>query len=139
MLRPSSINHQQAPMLDTPCQTTIKTGRQPHPLAERLPKIIINSQTLQNTPLDSCPQERQDPTSSTRTQAPVPSTRKPTQPPEPTLPTAGRHQKQRGLRTCSLRKGDPKHSKTSKMRRQRNMQEMKEQIKTHQTKQMKRK
>ena len=75
----------------------------------------------------SCPPERQHPTSSTRTQAPVPSTRKPTQPTEPTLPTGGRHQKQRELRTCSLRKGDPKHSKLRKMRRQRNTQQMKEQ------------
>ena len=30
-----------------------KTGTQPHPLAERLPKIIIRSQTPQNTPPDS--------------------------------------------------------------------------------------
>ena len=74
-----------------------------------------------------CPPERQDPASQTRTQAPVPSTRKPTQPTESTLPTGGRHQKQRELRTCSLRKGDPKHSKLSRMRRQRNMQQMKEQ------------
>ena len=28
------------------------TGTQPHALAERLPKIIIRSQTPQNTPLD---------------------------------------------------------------------------------------
>ena len=75
----------------------------------------------------SCPPERQDRATSTRTQAPVPSTRKPTQPTEPTLATRGRHQKQRELRTCSLRKGDPKHSKLSKMRRQRNTQQLKEQ------------
>ena len=76
--------------------------------------------------MQSCTQERQDPASSTRTQAPVPSTRKPTQPTEPTLPTGGRHQKQRELRTCSLRKGDPKHSKLRKMRRHRNTQQVKE-------------
>ena len=29
---------------------TSKTGTQPHPLAERLPKIIIRQQTRQNTP-----------------------------------------------------------------------------------------
>ena len=75
----------------------------------------------------SCPPERQDLASSTRTQAPVPSTRKPTQPTEPTLATGGRHQKQRELQTCSLHKGDPKHSKLSKMRRQRNTQQTKEQ------------
>ena len=36
-----------------PRQTTSKTGTQPHPLEERLPKIILRSQTLQNTPLDA--------------------------------------------------------------------------------------
>ena len=74
-----------------------------------------------------CPPERQEPASSTRTQVLVPSTKKPTQPTEPTLPTGGRHQKQQKLRTCSLQKGDPKHSKLSKRRRQRNTQQMKEQ------------
>ena len=77
----------------------------------------------------SCPPERQHPASSTRTQAPVPSTRKTTQPSEPTLPTWGRQQKQRELRTCNLCKQDPKHSKLSKIRRQRNTQQMKEQSK----------
>ena len=74
----------------------------------------------------SCPSERQDPASSTRTQALVPSTRMPTQPTEQTLATGGRHQKQQERRTCSLRKGDPKHTKLSKMRGQRNTQQMKE-------------
>ena len=36
-------------MLDAPCRTTNKTGTQLHPLAERLPKIILSSQTPQNT------------------------------------------------------------------------------------------
>ena len=73
------------------------------------------------------PPEGQDPAPPTRTQAPVPSTRKPTQATEPTSPTRGRHQKQRELQTCSLWKGDPKHNKLNKMRRQRKMQQMKEQ------------
>ena len=77
--------------------------------------------------MQPCPPERQGPASSTRTQALVPFTRKPTQLTEATLPTGGRHQKQQEIRTCSLRKGDPKHSKLSKMRRQRNTQQMKEQ------------
>ena len=77
--------------------------------------------------MQSCPPERQDPGSPTRTQAPVPSTRIATQPTEPTLATGGRHQKQQELRTCSLQKGDPKCSTLSKMRRQRNTQQMKEQ------------
>ena len=85
---PAPLNDQQAPVLDTLCQTTTETGTQPHPLAERLPKIIISSQTPQNTPPDmDLPTKRQDPASSTRTQAPVSSTRKPTQPTEPTLAT----------------------------------------------------
>ena len=75
----------------------------------------------------SCPPERQDPDSSTRTQEQVPSIRKPTQPTETTLATGGRHQKQWELRTYSLCKRDPKHSNLSKMRRQRNLQQMKEQ------------
>ena len=75
----------------------------------------------------TCPPERQDPALSTRTQALVPSTRKPTQPTEPTLATGDRYQKQQELRTWSLQKGDPKHSKISKMRRQKNTQKMKEQ------------
>ena len=74
-----------------------------------------------------CPPERQYPAPPTRTQATVPSTRKPTQATEPTSLTGGRHQKQWELQTCSLQKGDPKHSKLSKMRRHRNMQQMKEQ------------
>ena len=79
--------------------------------------------------MQSCPPERQNPASSTRTQAPVASTRKPTQSTEPTLPTGSRHQKQRELQTCSLQNRDSKHSKLSKMRRQRNTQQMKEQSK----------
>ena len=38
------LNDQQAPVLDTLCQTTSKTGTQTHPLSDRLPKIIISSQ-----------------------------------------------------------------------------------------------
>ena len=100
--------------------------RQECPLAERLPKIILSSQKPQNTPVDAALPTRKTRSSPlTRIQAPVPSTRKPTQPSEPTLTTGGGHQKQRELRTCSLRKGDPKHSKLSKIRRQRNTQQKK--------------
>ena len=85
--------------------------------------------------MQSSPPERQDPASFTRTQALVPSTRKPTQPTEPTLPTGGRQRKQWELQTCSLQKGDPIHSKLSKIKRQTNTQQMKEQGKNppHQT------
>ena len=111
---PAPLNDQQATVQDTLCQTTSKTGTQPHPLAQRLTKII-RPQTPQNTPPDmDLPTRKTDPASSTRTQALVPSTRKPTQPTEPTKPTGDRHQKQRKLRTCSLGKGDPKHTKLNK-------------------------
>ena len=49
---PAPISGKQAPVLDAQCQTTSKTGTQPHALAERLPKIILSSQTPQNTPPD---------------------------------------------------------------------------------------
>ena len=123
---PAPLNDQQAPVLDTLCQTTSKTGTQPHPLAKRLPKIIIRPQTPQNTPPDVELPTRKTRSSlihqNTRTS---PSTRKPTQPTKPTLANGDRHQKQRELRTCTLQKGDPKHSKLNKMRRQRNSQQMK--------------
>ena len=50
--RPSSTQRPAITVLDTLCQTTSKTGKQPQPLAERLPKIILRSQTPQNTPTD---------------------------------------------------------------------------------------
>ena len=113
-------------VLDSPFQTTSKTGTQPHPLAERLPKIIIR-QAPQNTPPDAVLPTRKTRSSLIhQTQAPFPSTRKPTQCTEPTLVTGGRHQKQRELWTCSLWKGDPKHSKLSKMKRQKNTKKMKD-------------
>ena len=48
---PAPLNDQQTPVLDTQCQTTSRTGIQPHPLKDSLPKII-SSQTPQNTPHD---------------------------------------------------------------------------------------
>ena len=50
---PATLNDQQGTVLDTLCQTTSKIGTQPHPLTERLPKLIIRSQTPQNTPPDA--------------------------------------------------------------------------------------
>ena len=41
--------------------------------------------------MQPCPPERKDTASPTRTQAPIPSTRKPTKPTEPTPTTVGRH------------------------------------------------
>ena len=128
MLWPSSTQQTASYRAGNLCQTTSKSGTQPHPLAERLPKIILSTQTPQNTPLDVVlPIRNTNPASSTRAQAPVLSTRKPTQWTEQTLPTGSRYQKQREWWTCSLWKRHPKHSKLSKMRRQRNTQQMKEQ------------
>ena len=50
--RPSSTQQQASYSAGHPCETTGKTGTQAHPLADRLPKIIIRSQTPQNTPAD---------------------------------------------------------------------------------------
>ena len=105
---PASLNDQQATVLDTLCQTTSKTGTQPHALAERLPKIIIRPQNLKTHHQPwTCPPERQDSASSTRTQALVPSTRKATQPTEPTLATGDRHQKQWNYEPAACEKETP--------------------------------
>ena len=40
------------PVLDAQCQSASKTGTQHHPLAKKLPKIIVRSQTPRNTPPD---------------------------------------------------------------------------------------
>ena len=117
-------------MLDTPCQTTNKTGAQTHPLAERLLKNILSSQTPQDTPPDIVL-----PTRKTRSSLIYQNTgTSPLYQEAYTTHWANiihweQTPKQQEWRTCSLRKGDPKHSKLSKMRRQRNMQQMKEQSK----------
>ena len=49
-LTPSSIQGPASYSAGHPIQTTCKRGIQPHPLAEKLPKIIISSQAPQNTP-----------------------------------------------------------------------------------------
>ena len=49
---PAPLNDQQATVLDTLCQKTSKTGTQPYPLPQRLPKIIVSSHTPWNTPPD---------------------------------------------------------------------------------------
>ena len=85
-------------------------GRQEHNPAhqQRLPKIMIRSQTPQDTQPDVVLSTRKIRSSlihqNTGTR---PSTRKPIQPTEPALATGGRHQKQRQLRICSLRKETP--------------------------------
>ena len=121
------------------CQTTSKTGTQLHPLAERLPKFIKSSQMPQNTPWDAVL-----PTSKTRSSLIDQNTGTSALHLEAYTTHWTKHThwgqtpKKWELQICSLRKGDHKHSKLSKMRRQRNTQQMKEQGKTK-TKQMKRK
>ena len=124
---PVPINDQQATVQDTLCQATSKRGTQTHPLAERLPKIIIRPQTPKNTTPDV-----DLPTRKTRSSLIHQNTG--TSPIHQQAYTThwtklshwGQTPKWK-LRTCSLQKGDPKHSKLSKMRRQRNAQQMKEQ------------
>ena len=106
--------------------TTSKTGTQLNPLAERLPKIIIGSQTPQNTPPDVDLQTRKTRSSIIHQNTGTSPLHQEAYTTHWTkLSTGGRHQKQRELRSCSLWKGDQKHSKVSKMRRQRNIQQMK--------------
>ena len=115
-------------MLDTACQTTNKTGTQPHPLAERLRKIIISSQTPQNTPPDTAlpnRKTRSSPIHQNTGTSPLHQEAYTTH--WTNLTHWGQTPKTTGAWTCSLWKGDPKHRKLSKMRRQRNMQQVKEQ------------
>ena len=113
-------------MPDASHQTISKTGTQPYPLADRLPKVIPSPQTSQNTPVDKAlPFRENDPAPLTRTQALVPPTgnhRKALVPPYPLehIPPI------RGTMTC--RKEAP-NSKSNKMKRQRNMPQMKEHTK----------
>ena len=121
------FNDQQAPVLDTQCQTTSKTGTQPHPLAERLPKIIIRSQTPQNTPLEVVLPTRKTRSSLIHQNTGTSPLHQEAYTTHWTnLPTGVWCQKLQELWTCNLWKGDPKYSKLSKMRRQRNMHQMKE-------------
>ena len=108
-------------------QTTRKTGTQTNPSGDRLPKVILTPQTPQNTPPNvALPSEGKYLAPPTRTQEPVPPTRKATQINGPNTPHGGRKQKQEELQPCSLPKGDLKHSKTDKIRSQRNTLQTKE-------------
>ena len=115
-------------MLDTLCQTTSKTGTQPHPLAERLPKIITRSQTPQNTTPDAVL-----PTRKTRSSLILQNTGTSPlhQEAHTTYWTNLSHwgQTPKTMETTKLQpvKRRPKHIKLSKMRRHRNTQQMKEQ------------
>ena len=127
---PASLNDQQATVLNTLCQRTSKAGTQPHPLAEKLPKIIIRPQTPQNTPPDV-----DLPTRKTRSSFIHQNTG--TSPLHQEAYTThwtnlshwGQTPKTTGTTNLQLWKGDPKQSKLSKMRRQKNTQQMKEQSK----------
>ena len=125
---PAQLNDQQATVLDTLCQTTNKTGTQTHPLAERLPKIIIRPQTPQNTPLDmDLPTRKKRSSFIHQNTGTSPLHQEAYTTHWTNLATGGRRQKHRELKTCSLWKGDPKHRKLSKIRRQKSTQQMKEQ------------
>ena len=50
---PAPPNGQQAPVLDVQYQSTNKTRTHSYPLEDRLPNIILSSQTPQNTPPDA--------------------------------------------------------------------------------------
>ena len=50
---PAPPNRLQAAVLNAPCQATSKTVADTHPSANKLPKVILSSQTHQNTPPDA--------------------------------------------------------------------------------------
>ena len=127
VLNTAPLNDQQATVLDTLWQTTSKTGTQPHPLAYRVPKIIIRSQTPQNTPPDVVLPTRKTRSNLIHQNTGTSPLHNPLNQP---YPLGEDTRKKRDLWTCSLWKGDLKHSKLSKMRRQKNTQQMKEQGKT---------
>ena len=97
-LNPAPPNGQQAPVLDAPCKTTRKTGKQTHQLAERLPKMITSSQKPQNTPPDKALSTRKTRSSLIHQNIGTsPLHQEAYTPTEPTLPTGSRHQKRREL------------------------------------------
>ena len=116
-LKPNSTHDQQATVLDTPCQTTSKTGAQTHPSAESLPKIIISSQTPKNTTQDmvlptrksrySLIQQNTD-TSALHQEAYT------THWTNLTLLTGSRHQKQQEIQNGSLQKEAPNRESWAK-------------------------
>ena len=109
---PAPPNCLQPPGLDTSHQTTSKTEPQPHPSVDRLPKVVLSSQTPKtHQPMGPCSSKRKDSAPPTREQTPVPPTKKPTQALEQPHPPGGRQQKQEDLQHCSLWKGDYKHNK----------------------------
>ena len=125
---PVPLSDYQATVLDNLCQTTSKTGTQPHPLAERLPKTIKRPKTPQNTPPDVDLPTRKTKSSLIHQNTGTSPLHQDTYTTHwNNLSHWGQTPKKRELRTCSLQKGDPSHSKLSKMRRQRNTQQMKEQ------------
>ena len=127
---PAPLRDQEAPVLDTPCQTTTKTGTQPHPLAERLPKIKIKSQTAQYTPPATHQKDKIQPHSPEhRHQSPPPgSLHNPLNQPYQ-LGADTKNNRKTGTTNLQPAKRRPQDNKLSKMRRQRNMQQMKEQSK----------
>ena len=101
---------------------------QNHTQYQRLPKIILSLKTPQNTPPDAVlptRKTRSGPTNQNTGTSPLHHEAYTT--PWTNLTHCRHTPKQWELWTCSLRKGDPKHSNLSKMRRQRNMQQMNEQ------------
>lgn len=74
-----------------------------------------------------CLSEGQDAAPSTRTQAPVLPTRRPTQAPGLTSHTRRQTREARGIRPHSLKKGEHKNRKLDEMIQLKNMLQMKEQ------------
>ena len=74
--------------LEASDQTMNMVGTQPHPSADRLPKVVLSQQPPINTPLAmALPPEGQDLAPPTSGQTPVSPTREPVQAPGPTSPS----------------------------------------------------
>ena len=117
---------------DASGQTTNRAGTQPHPSADRLPKVFLSPQPPLNTSLDmALPTRGTRPSSTHQWAGTSPSYQEVcTSLLDQPKPPGGRQQKQEELQSCSLWNGDHKHRKLDKMRQQRNMLQTKEQDKS---------
>lgn len=126
-LRPGSTKLASKAPVDNSCQTTSKTVTQPHPLADKLPKAILGSQTAKKHTTGCSTDHQRDKDSAPPTTAgTVPATRKSTEGNGTSTPMAGRHTSRKNYNPAACR------NKTPNREDKRNMYQMKEQGKNSQ-------
>ena len=104
--------------------TTNRVGTQPHPSADRLPKVVLSPQLLTKHPLTQpCPPEGQDPAPPTSRQESTHQEACTSLLDQP-YPPGDKQQKQKELQPCSLQNRNCNHRKLDKMRWQRNISQM---------------